>query len=309
MNKNLLKYVRIQSRETAYLTGMPVGIFAAVHRLQEAGLLTDEEKAVYYEIDQVWFEKNLPNPPFYDDDKPGKPITWFKTEATGFMIEKLQPLMDILEKYSKPYDVVYSNFPGRIVYEDDWQVAVYSDNKEPDEQGRCEAPFSRQRKFRAPGRISPLSLEHLPMYADVIREIFATVANDYNLTMKNCPSHTSFITNERLEAKVTDGYHPFGYFVDGKITGFVSLIDKSGGIYEMSNLAVLQEYRHMGYGKAMLDFCKTKAAEFGGYKIVISIVEDSTILKDWYIANEFIFVESKIFEHMPFPVGYMEWVL
>lgn len=145
----LLKFVRIQGRETAYRTGMPVGIFAAVHRLQEAGLLTDEEKAVYYEIDQIWFQENLPNPPFYDDDKPGKPITWFKTATTGFMVKKLQPLMDMLEKYSKPYDIVYTNFPGRIVYEDEWQVAVYSDNP--------------------PGRISPLSSEHLPMYAEIIR--------------------------------------------------------------------------------------------------------------------------------------------
>ena len=47
----------IQGRETAY----PVGIFAAVHRLQEAGLLTNEEKAAYGEIDHVWFQENLPN--------------------------------------------------------------------------------------------------------------------------------------------------------------------------------------------------------------------------------------------------------
>ena len=38
-NTNLLKYVRIQGRETAYKTGMPVGIFAAVHRIQKSGLL------------------------------------------------------------------------------------------------------------------------------------------------------------------------------------------------------------------------------------------------------------------------------
>ena len=48
MNETLIKYVRIQGRETAYRTGMPVGIFTAVHRLQQAGLLTDEEKAVYH---------------------------------------------------------------------------------------------------------------------------------------------------------------------------------------------------------------------------------------------------------------------
>ena len=43
---NPMKYVRIQGREIAYRTGMPVGIFVAVHRLQQAGLLTDEEKVV-----------------------------------------------------------------------------------------------------------------------------------------------------------------------------------------------------------------------------------------------------------------------
>ena len=89
MNENLLKYVRIQGRETAYRTGMSVSIFAAVHRLQQAGLLTDEEKAVYHEIDQVWFEENLPNPPFYDDDKPGKPITWFNDYNRIYGVESM----------------------------------------------------------------------------------------------------------------------------------------------------------------------------------------------------------------------------
>jgi hypothetical protein len=62
------------------------------------------------------------------DYKPGKHITYFKPQAAGFMMEKLQPLMDMCEKYNVPYGIVYTNFPGRIVYEDDWQVAVYRDD-------------------------------------------------------------------------------------------------------------------------------------------------------------------------------------
>jgi len=119
----LPKYVRIQSRELAYLTGKPAGIFCAVHRLLRAGKLTEEEKAIYHEIDHVWFQEHLPNPPFYDDDKPGKPITWFKTATTAHMLEKLSPLMAMLDKYEVPYDIVYTNAPGKIVYEDEWQVA------------------------------------------------------------------------------------------------------------------------------------------------------------------------------------------
>ena len=30
----------------------------------------------------------------------------------------------IRDKHLKPYDVVYTNFVGTIIYEDDWQVAV-----------------------------------------------------------------------------------------------------------------------------------------------------------------------------------------
>jgi len=289
INTYTMKYARIQGRENAYRTGKPVGVFAAVYRLEQAGLLTDKEKAIFHEIDHVWFEKNLPNPPFYDDDKPGKPITWFKTATTGFMIEKLYPLMDMLEKYAKPYDIVYSNFPGRIVYEDEWQVAVYSDN--------------------APGRISPLSLEHLPMYAEVIRQSFATVAKDYNLTEKNCPGHWSFITDDQLAEKIRDGYYPFGYFADGKLVGFVSLTDRSDGIYEMNTVSVLPEYRHLGYGKSLLDFCKGKAKELGGRKIAISLADTDDVLKEWYVTNGFIHTGTKKFEYLPLPVGYMEWAV
>ena len=122
-----MKYIRIQSREIAYRTGKPCGIFAAVHRLQRDGKLNEEEKNMYYDIDQVWFQENLPNPPFYDDDNPGKPITWFKTDTTAHMLEKLQPLMDMMDKNNMPYDVVYTNFPGKIVYEDEYQIAVFDE--------------------------------------------------------------------------------------------------------------------------------------------------------------------------------------
>ncbi|MDR1060794.1 MAG: GNAT family N-acetyltransferase [Clostridiales bacterium] len=282
-----MKYARIQGREAAFRTGKPVGVFAAVHGLREAGLLTDEEKAVFHEIDDIWFENNLPNPPFYGDDKPGKPITWFKTATAGFMVEKLRPMMDMLEKYSKPYDIVCTNFPGRIVYEDKWQVAVYDGG--------------------APGRVSPLSLAHVPVYAEVIRRSFATVAKDFNLSKENCPGHTSFVTNAQLEDKFRDGYYPFGYFADGKLVGFVSLTDAGGGAHEMNGVSVLPEYRRNGYGRALLDFCKEKAKELGGTKIAIEIIEENTVLKNWYAANGFAHAGTKTFDNLPFTVGLMEW--
>ena len=115
------------------------------------------------------------------------------------------------------------------------------------------------------------------------------------------------ITNERLVSKIKDGYYPFGYFSDGKLVGFASLTDMGDGTYEMSDVAILPEYRHIGYGKSLLSFCKEKVVELGGSKITIGIVEENAVLKDWYAMSGFIHKGTKRFEHLPFTVGYMEW--
>lgn len=44
------------------------------------------------------------------------------------MIKKISPAIQLLDKYSHPYDVVYTNFVGKIIYEDEWQVAVQVEN-------------------------------------------------------------------------------------------------------------------------------------------------------------------------------------
>ena len=155
--------------------------------------------------------------------------------------------------------------------------------------------------------IRPLTADILPQYADVIRRSFATVAKDFGWTQENCPGHTSFITDERLGSKIKDGYHSFGYFVGDTIFGFASLTDTGNGVYEMNDVSILPEWRHYGYGKRLLDFCKEKVKELGGNKITIGIVEENTVLKDWYAANGFIHTGTKQFEHLPFTVGYMEW--
>ncbi|MBI4979494.1 MAG: hypothetical protein HZC28_18600 [Spirochaetes bacterium] len=120
------KYVRIQVRYTGK-TGKPVGIFGACHHVVHSSYhpfnATDDDRKLFKEIED-WFELHLPNPPFYAEGNPEKYITWFKTEKAGMMIEKLTPLMKLLEKYAVPYDIVYTDSAGTIVYEDEFQIAV-----------------------------------------------------------------------------------------------------------------------------------------------------------------------------------------
>ena len=47
-----------------------------------------------------------------------------KSQAVNEMLEKIQPLIDLLDKYKIPYDIVYTDYVGKIIYEDDYQVGV-----------------------------------------------------------------------------------------------------------------------------------------------------------------------------------------
>ena len=115
------RYMRIQGRENSYITKYPKGIFSLCWNLIKEEKLTDEEKELFISIDN-WFKDNLPEPnPCKNHEEV---ITFFKCESTLDMVGRLKPAIALLDKYQKPYDVIYTNFVGSIVYEDDWQIAV-----------------------------------------------------------------------------------------------------------------------------------------------------------------------------------------
>lgn len=157
--------------------------------------------------------------------------------------------------------------------------------------------------------IRMLKYSDLDSCVKVIRKGFATVARDFKLTEQNCPNHTSFMTLEKLQNQFNKGSQMFGYFCDDEIVGYVSLTQIDTLTFELNNLAVLPDYRHKGYGKELMDFCKAKVKELGGDKITIGIIEENATLKDWYAAYGFVHTGTQEFEHLPFMVGRMEIVL
>lgn len=143
--------------------------------------------------------------------------------------------------------------------------------------------------------------------ADVIRQSFLTVAQEFGLTPENCPSNGAFIKSERLLAEKQKGNVMFSLHTDGAIAGFVAIGKLPDGTFTMEKLAVLPEYRHNGYGRVLVDYIKGQVQALGGSKISIGIIEENTILKDWYTANGFQSTGTRIFEHLPFTVGFMEY--
>ena len=118
------KYCRIQGKELAANTRTGKGIFSMLYQMETDGVLIEEDAGLFHAIDD-WFCEELPWPP--PCRRQEKVICYFKTENTEMMMKMINPLLWLLERYNHPYYVVYTNFPGEIVYEDDYQVACKVD--------------------------------------------------------------------------------------------------------------------------------------------------------------------------------------
>ncbi|MBQ3389680.1 MAG: hypothetical protein IJG57_01220 [Firmicutes bacterium] len=114
-------YVRIQGRELAENTQYNKGIFSMCWQLIQNDVMEEEDADLFREID-AWFAEELPYPPQCNNREPV--ICFFKTKNTELMLKMIKPALWLLERYHHPFYVVYTNDPGEIVYEDEYQVAV-----------------------------------------------------------------------------------------------------------------------------------------------------------------------------------------
>ena len=118
------KYCRIQGKELAANTKTGKGIFSMLNQMVTDGTMEEEDVGLFREIDS-WFADELPWPP--QCQRQEKVVCYFKTENTQMMMKMINPLFWLLERYKHPYYVIYTNFPGEIVYEDDFQIVVKAD--------------------------------------------------------------------------------------------------------------------------------------------------------------------------------------
>lgn len=120
-----MRYYRVHTADNAYLTQQPRGIFTAVWRLVDDGILSEAETAEYWK-NRRYFEEILPVPPFYEQGNPEGAITWFKdTEAGNRIYEQLTFYRDMAAKYGLALYLTECNeLPGEVIYEDDYQIAV-----------------------------------------------------------------------------------------------------------------------------------------------------------------------------------------
>lgn len=98
------------------------GIFA------EARILRDDGAFVPHELAQLeetfdWFNRELPCPPFASERWPREAASWFKDGAQT-AIARMWTIVHLLDEHDVPTRVLRSKSPGKVLYEDDWQVVV-----------------------------------------------------------------------------------------------------------------------------------------------------------------------------------------
>jgi hypothetical protein len=124
MSKHRYKYVRIQGKELAKNTMYAKGVFSMCWQLIQNDVMDEEDADLYHEIDD-WFAENLPWPPQCKNQE--AVVCWFKTENSDEMLKMIRPALWLLERYKHPYFLVYTNTPGEIVYEDQYQIVAKTD--------------------------------------------------------------------------------------------------------------------------------------------------------------------------------------
>ena len=119
-------FVRFVIHENHEDSGRRQGIFQAVSDLEHAGVLLQHEQQQYDEIYE-WFRFNLKKPKsFSRSSKPhakNVALSWYKDSAVEH-IAKTQGLVEILRAHGVAVDLLRTDRPGYIVYEDSCQVAA-----------------------------------------------------------------------------------------------------------------------------------------------------------------------------------------
>lgn len=159
--------------------------------------------------------------------------------------------------------------------------------------------------------IREVKQEDIKECVEVIVRSFMTVADEFGFTIDNAPRFTAFATTEsRLDWHMNGEHRPmYVYIEDDVIVGYYSLLQQENEECELNNVCVLPEYRHKGIGEQLMMHAFKIVEELGYKKVCIGIVEENTVLKEWYASQGFVHTGTQKFDFFPFTCGYMEKVI
>ncbi|OFW59515.1 MAG: hypothetical protein A2Y75_11615 [Candidatus Solincola sediminis] len=143
------------------------------------------------------------------------------------------------------------------------------------------------------------------LLANLIRDSFKEVAERFDLTRENAPTHPYFCTEDWVESALDKGVRFFIMVINGSPCGCVGVEKGGDRKFFMERLAVLPECRGLGFGEALVQHALTVAKKAGARDLLIGVISGELKLLDWYRGLGFVEVGRKHFEHLPFQVVFM----
>ena len=98
------------------------GILVAAHELRDEGDLTIEEHQILREA-LSWFNQHLKVPACLKRSENRRALSWFKDSAQK-PLQHMWNLVYILRDHGLHVDVIKTDDPGTIIYEDGWQIVA-----------------------------------------------------------------------------------------------------------------------------------------------------------------------------------------
>lgn len=103
------------------------GVFGLVNRLAGDGRLGCEEDH-FRRINNQWYDSAYPDPSdvdptVYDHERNPYAAAWFKVTSTH-LLQRVDGYLAILDRHGVGYEIKRTDHPGRIIYEDAYQVVA-----------------------------------------------------------------------------------------------------------------------------------------------------------------------------------------
>ena len=126
IGKSQFMYVRFVINEKDEDSQKRLGILHAIRYLRDDGKLSSYEEEYMNEVVK-WFADNLKKPNRFSKAKRKNPvakaISWFKDSATEDIF-KMREITAVLRSHGIQVDIIKTDRPGYIVYEDEFQVTA-----------------------------------------------------------------------------------------------------------------------------------------------------------------------------------------
>jgi hypothetical protein len=119
---SIARYLRFTVAAADDDSGLPQGLFQAAYGLRDEGLFLPHEATWFTDV-VGWFQNHLAAPKDTAQRISTRAIFWFKASATEH-VQRMRALAVLLKHHGIACRTLRTTKPGRIVFEDDHQVAA-----------------------------------------------------------------------------------------------------------------------------------------------------------------------------------------